>query len=120
VADRDDRVGGRTCRVAALRADFLDRAFGPAREPMDRFYWLIEGSHRPLLSEDLIGRMYRLLEEARQVVSSRRSRSRETSDVDAKHVRPATPNSYEAGYEAIATRLDALILYTHYVERWFD
>lgn len=88
-------------RVAALRADFLERAFGPAREPMDRFYRLIEGSRRPLLSEDLIGRMYRLLEESR-------GSHREPTALIAE--RSAT----------IASRLDALILYTHYVERWFD
>ncbi len=87
-------------RVAAMRADFLDRAFGPAREPMDRFYRLIEGSRRPLLSEDLIARMYRLLEESRVLLL-------ETSALPAEQT------------ATIAARIDALILYTHYVERWF-
>lgn len=88
-------------RVAAVRADFLTLAFGPAREPMDRFYRLIDGSRRPLLSEDLIGRMYRLLEESRGLI-------RDPNGQSAKRM------------AAIAARLDALILYTHYVERWFD
>jgi len=79
-------------RVAALRADFLERAFGPAREPMDRFYRLIDGSRRPLLSDDLIGRMYRTLDDARRL----------------------------AGHDDVKNRLAALVLYTHYVERWSD
>lgn len=80
-------------RVAALRADFLDRAFGRAREPMDRFYRLIDGARQPLLSEDLIGRMYRTLDEARRLASDRGD---------------------------VRKRLDDLVLYTNYVERWFD
>lgn len=77
--------------VAELRSDFLQRAFGPAREPMDRFYRLMDGSRRPLLSEDLIGRMYRALAEARREANT---------NVD------------------VLRRLDELVLYTHYVERW--
>ena len=88
-------------RVAAVETDFFDRAFGPAREPMDRFYRLIDGSRRPLLSEDLIGRMYRLLEESRGSI-------REPKGLSVEKM------------ATIAARLDALILYTHYVERWFD
>lgn len=86
--------------VAALRADFLDRAFGPVRDPMDRFYRLIEGSRRPLLSDDLIGRMYRTLEEGRRSLRER------ASSLDQITV------------EAIGRRQDDLVLYTHYVERW--
>lgn len=78
-------------RVRSLRQDFLDCAFGPARDPMDRFYRLIDGSNRPLLSEDLLGRMYRSLDEARHLVQDR-------SDV--------------------LKRLDDLVLYTRYVELW--
>lgn len=86
--------------VAALQTDFIDRAFGPVREPMERFYHLIEGSRRPLLSDDLIGRMYRLLEESRQMLRERK------------------PDSDPVTAAAVARRLADLVLYTHYVERW--
>ena len=79
-------------RVRELRQDFLDRAFGPARGPMDRFYQLIDGAQRPLLSEDLLGRMYQALNEARQLTVDRRD---------------------------VLTRLDDLVLYTRYLELWF-
>jgi hypothetical protein len=77
-----------TDRWDALIEDFLDKAFGPAKEPMRKFYQLIDGSNRPLLSDDLIGRMYRQLHEARQ----------KTSDPQVQE------------------RLNDLILYTRYVE----
>ncbi len=105
-------------RVASLRADFLDRAFGAAREPMDRFYRLIEGSRRPLLSEDLIGRMYRLLDEARRTCNGERQGVSPPSD-DARSS-SATRRADALPLAGIADRLDAIILYTHYVERWFD
>ena len=79
-------------RVRELRQDFLDRAFGPASVPMDRFYQLIDGSRRPLLSEDLLGRMYRALSEARHLAQGRGD---------------------------VLMRLDDLVLYTRYVELWF-
>jgi hypothetical protein len=75
-------------RMEALVEDFLDRAFGPARKPMAEFYRLIDASSAPRISSDLIGRMYRLLAEAR----------RETKD------------------PAITARIDELVLYTRYVE----
>jgi Domain of unknown function (DUF4838) len=78
--------------VEALRADFLDKAFGPAREPMARFYQLIDAANRPLLSDDLIGRLYRALAEARA----------KTGDAN------------------IRARLDDLVLYTRYLEQWSD
>ena len=76
-----------------LRNDFLALAFGPAKEPMDRFYRLIDSARKPLLSEDLIGRMYRLLAEAKQAA---------------------------AGRDDVQARLNELVLYAHYVERWFE
>ena len=91
-------------RITALRADFLDRAFGLAREQMDRFYQLIDGARQPLLSEDLIARMYRLLEESRRSLRGNAFVQGSKSD----------------NQPAIQARLDALVLYTHYVERWFD
>lgn len=68
--------------------DFLTRAFGPAKEPMGRFYELIDGAHSPPLCDDLIGRLYRQLNAARQMAD--------------------TPQVRE--------RIGHLILYTRYVE----
>ncbi len=79
-------------RVDALVEDFLDRAFGAAREPMAEFYRLLDGAAEPLLSDDLVGRMYRHLAEARA----------QTDD------------------PAVHRRLDDLTLYARYVEFWSD
>src|SRR5690606_30109399 len=67
----------------------LTRAFGPAKEPMSRFYHLIsvDTERRPM--GDVIARMYRPLAEARELAQAR-------PDVRA--------------------RIDDLILYTRYVE----
>jgi hypothetical protein len=72
----------------AIIDDFLTQSFGPARGPMAGFYALIDGANRPVLSQDLMGRMYRLLEEATKLTD------------DPK----------------IQARLDDLTLYTRYVE----
>ncbi|MFW6161998.1 MAG: DUF4838 domain-containing protein [Planctomycetota bacterium] len=63
-------------RVEALTADFLARAFGPAREPMAEFYHLIDGANRPLLCDDLLGRMYRLLNRAKRLADRPKIRER--------------------------------------------
>ena len=42
-------------RTDDLVADFLEKCFGQAKEPMAAFYRLIDGSKKPLLSDDLIG-----------------------------------------------------------------
>jgi len=76
----------------ALITDFLDKSFGPARTPMSKFYTLLDGTKRQTLSDDLLGRMFRLLDEARAL----------TTDT------------------AIHTRLDDLTLYTRYVELYLD
>jgi len=68
--------------------DFLTTAFGPAKQTMTKFYDLINGANKPLLSDDLIGRMYRHLQNARQLTD--------------------TPQ--------IRERINHLILYTRYVE----
>jgi hypothetical protein len=75
-------------RVDALVADFLAKAFGPAKGPMAGFYRLLNGARPPLLSDDLVGRMYRALAEARK----------------------------RTGDAAVGRRLDDLVLYTRYVE----
>lgn len=79
-------------RLDALKEDFLQKAFGPAREPMARFYALIDGANQPLLSDDLIGRMYRSLDEARK----------QTDDA------------------SIRARIADLVLYTRYVDLYQD
>ena len=78
--------------VDALVDDFLEKSFGPAKEPMTKFYRLIDGGHHPLLSDDLVGRMYRFLAEAGEKIDD----------------------------PAIRARLDDLVLYTGYVDKWMD
>jgi len=78
--------------IDALKADFLDKAFGPAQKPMAEFYRLIDAQSKPLLTDDLLGRMYRKLDEARGRAQ------------DAK----------------IRARIDDLVLYTRYVDLWSD
>ena len=57
-----------TKKVDKLFSDFLEKSFGSAKQPMEKFYRLIyridTKEKEPLLSQDLIGRMYRLLDEA--------------------------------------------------------
>src|SRR5690606_14635787 len=50
--------------VDAIKTDFFTSAFGHAAEPMTRFYDLIDGGQRPLLSEHLLAAMYHTLHEA--------------------------------------------------------
>lgn len=69
--------------------DFLDTSFGPAREPMAAFYKVIDGKNQARMSQDLIGRMYRHLQEASQLASD---------------------------HPAVMARIDDLVLYTRYVE----
>ena len=78
-------------RLDALREDFFLKAFGDAREPMRRFYALIDGGRRFKPSEipaDLVPSMYARLAQARAA----------TRD------------------PAVVARLDDLVLYTRYVE----
>jgi hypothetical protein len=81
-----------TSRVEALTDDFFDKAFGPARKPMAEFYRLIDAASQPRLSRDLIGRLYRALEAARQLATD----------------------------PAIATRVDLLTFYPRYLELYRD
>ncbi len=78
--------------IPSLIADFLDKSFGSARIPMEKFYDLLDGTKRHALSDDLLGRMFRLLEEARTL----------THD------------------SAILARLDDLTLYTQYAGLYHD
>ena len=53
----------------ALKADFLQKAFPNAVEPMKKFYDLLEGANPKELNRDLLGRMYRYLAEAGKTAS---------------------------------------------------
>ncbi len=79
--------------VNDLVDDFLEKAFGEAREPMIMFYDLVSrGNEIPRTNNDLLARMYNHINDAREL----------TNDPD------------------ILLRLDELTLYTRYVELWFD
>jgi hypothetical protein len=62
--------------IDELQADFFEKAFGPARAEMAEYYRLIDGSRHPLLSDDLIGRMYRQLDAALQKTNDPKIRAR--------------------------------------------
>ena len=79
-------------RIDELKDDFLTRSFGPAKKPMAEFYWMIDAVSRPLLTDDLVGRMYRKLDEARKMTDN----------------------------PGVRGRLNELVLYTRYVEIWLD
>jgi len=72
----------------AIADDFFEKAFGAAQKPMRDFYQRISKANKPLLSADLVGRMYRDIAAARQL----------TDD------------------PAILNRLNDLALYTRYVD----
>ncbi|HYF34002.1 MAG TPA: DUF4838 domain-containing protein [Prosthecobacter sp.] len=76
----------------ALVKEFIGNCFGEARAPMQQFYDLLNGKGKQQLSDDLVGRMYRLLKEARDL----------TRD------------------ENVGERLNDLVLYTRHVELWLD
>ncbi|MCB2016004.1 MAG: DUF4838 domain-containing protein [Hydrogenophaga sp.] len=57
--------------VDALVEDFLDKAFGPAKAPMRRFYEQLDGSRPKLVADDQVGRLYRALAEARELAAGR-------------------------------------------------
>lgn len=82
------RVAG-TENLEPLVDDFLDKAFGPALEPMRMFYTLLNLNHELHTAEHVAAMMYRHLAEARQLAIAR-------PDVMA--------------------RLDDLVLYTRYGE----
>lgn len=82
---------GEASRRDAIVRDFLERAFGPAREPMGEFYRRIDGDNRlaTLVYDDLLARLYRLLDRAKTAA---------------------------AGDPAIGARLDALTLWVRHAE----
>ncbi|MBL9154082.1 MAG: DUF4838 domain-containing protein [Verrucomicrobiales bacterium] len=82
---------GEAARREAIVDDFLERAFGPAREPMGEFYRRIDSGNRQatLVFDDLLARMFRSLEEARKLAD---------------------------GDPAIMKRIESLILWTRHAE----
>ncbi len=76
-------------RVDMLIEDFLDKAFGAAKEPMRTFYQLVNRDHDSVRShEDVVARMYRALDQACGLTNDPGTRA----------------------------RLDDLVLYTRYLE----
>lgn len=76
-------------RVDALIEDFLGNAFGDAKEPMRAFYQLVNRDRDSVRShQDVVARMYRRLDQARELTSDPR----------------------------VLARLDDLVLYTRYLE----
>lgn len=74
-------------RVSELVEDFLDRAFGPAKEPMREFYNQLNSAKSPADAADQPGRMFRALAKARRLAR--------------------TPE--------VKARIGHLVLYSHYV-----
>lgn len=83
---------GEARQTGAIIDDFLTRCFPASRAPMERLYRLLyqfdDNEPRPLISEDLLGRMYRTLDEALALASDPAERA----------------------------RISALVLYTRFVE----
>ncbi|MFO7905225.1 MAG: DUF4838 domain-containing protein [Pirellulaceae bacterium] len=78
-------------RVDELVDDFLENAFGPAKQPMGEFYTLLNRDDMIRSNEDVVARMYRFLDEAHRL----------TDD------------------EKIDRRLADLVLYTRYLELYY-
>lgn len=78
-------------QLDALIADFLEKAFGAAQDPMREFYRLINEDVQRRPPSDLVGRMYRQLDAARRATA------------DPK----------------ILERIDHLILYTRHAELYY-
>lgn len=76
-------------RADEIIDDFLQKCFGPAREPMAEFYQLIGGDDTRRSTTDILARMYRHLNAARELARN-----------DPK----------------VMARLDDLVLYTRYAE----
>jgi hypothetical protein len=90
LASRELWDTGEAARAAQLREDFLTKCFGDGvtKAKMDEFYALIDGANRPMLSTDLIGKMFSKL-------------------------RDALASTHDPKVQA---RLYDLALYTHYLE----
>jgi len=79
--------------VDEIIEDFLEKAFGEAKEPARKFYQLVgRGREIPRTNSDLLAHMYTYLKEARELA------------IDSN----------------VRARIDELTLYTRYVELWFN
>jgi hypothetical protein len=54
-------------QAQSLIEDFLEKAFGEAKEPMREFYQQLDGSTTHLVLDDQLGRMFRSLDQARRL-----------------------------------------------------
>lgn len=79
-------------RVDAIVDEFLTNCFGPAAEAMRPFYAVLTGRDRRPLLNDTIGRMFRWLQDTRQMADS----------------------------ASIHARIDALVLYMQYIVMYRD
>ncbi len=78
-------------RLKPIVEDFLDKAFGSAKEPMRAFYRLITEDTQRRSPSDLVGRMYRHLDAARRATTDAR----------------------------VLARIDDLVLYTRHAELYY-
>ena len=62
----------------ALKDDFIKSAFPASAKPMKQFYDLLDGSNPKPLNSDLLGRMYRTLDEALKTASGKEKKRIET------------------------------------------
>ncbi len=79
-------------RVDSLVDDFITRAFGAAKQPMQRFYRLLNDRKRPRSGEDIVAQLYRYLRDARRINDD----------------------------PAVRRRLNDLLLYTRYLDLYYD
>lgn len=63
-------------RSEEIIADFLEKCFGEAKEPMGRWYGIIDGKNKPLMSNDIVGKMYIELDKALKVAKNPAVRAR--------------------------------------------
>ncbi len=75
--------------VGLIIDEFIEKSFGPAREPMAKFYHLIAVDKERRSAGDLLGRMYRHLDQAQRLADE---------------------------HSGVLERIEHLILYTRYAE----
>ncbi len=85
-------------QVDDLTEDFLTGCFGPAKEPMRDFYQQVDGSKPHLVFDDQLGRMFRAIGSAKQLLASGKTAASDEPP------------------ERIEARLNDLILYARYVD----
>lgn len=86
-----DRISDIDAYIENIKEDFYTHAFENVYVPMKAFYELIDGDNNPRVSKELIGKMYRLLDEARK-------------------------NAQSAN---VKLRIESLIYYTRFIELYY-